>query len=92
MVNYLFSSYKALRIDFGGIFRPLDANRERVRPAMLEGYCVSNNILGPCCLCPLKDRTKPAFVEASIELAEEGIFSGEYISKCAEDYCEYFGM
>lgn len=91
MVRILFSSSKALQIDFGVISRPFDANRERVRPAMLEEHCVLNNLFGPCCLCPLKDRTKPAFVEASIELVEEGVFSGEYISKCAEDYCGYFG-
>lgn len=72
--------------------RPIDADTERVRPAVLQDHCVSNNLLGPCCLCPLKDHTKPDFIEASIELAEGGVFAGEYISKCIEDFCGYLGM
>lgn len=78
-----------IRIDFA--FRPMHITRERVRPEDLREHCVSNNLRRPCCLCPLKDLTKPALVEASFEIAKSGVLSGEYIAKCAKNNCGYLG-
>lgn len=88
----LYLSFKYSLDDLNVIFRPADLTGMRVPPAGLLEHCVSNNHLGPCCLCPLKDATKPDFVEASFELAGAGVLSGEYVVKCAEDYCGYIGM
>lgn len=72
--------------------RPQNASGDHIPPAALLNHCISNNLLKPCCLCLLKDITKPTFVEASFDLAKEGAFSGEYIAKCAEGFCGYIGM
>lgn len=60
-------------------------------PAALLEHCAEFNIPRPCCFCPLKDATKPAVVEAIFTLANQGIHSGEYVAKCAEGSCGYFG-
>lgn len=73
------------------IYRPTNQSGDRVTPAELLGYCRTESISGPCCFCPLTDPTKPALVEAHFLLTHEGSHVGEYIAKCAEDLCGYFG-
>lgn len=82
----------SLGADLDAISRPADVTGMRVPPAGLLEYCVSNNYVGPCCLCPLNDASKPNLVEAAFELAGAGVLSGEYVARCAEDYCGYIGM
>lgn len=74
------------------IYRPTDTAGNHVNPAELDQYCVAHNIPGPCCFCPLKDAANSTFVEAPFLLANSGIHSGEYIAKCAEGSCGYFGV
>lgn len=71
--------------------RPIDAAGHRVIPMALLSHCLSNNLPRPYCLCPLKCPNKPAFMEAIFLLMNEGAHSGEYVAKCAEDCCGYFG-
>lgn len=64
---------------------------DRVPPAELHGHCMAENLSMPCCFCPLTDSTKPALVEAWLLVANEGIHAGEYVAKCADNLCGYFG-
>jgi hypothetical protein len=48
-------------------------------------------MLGPCCLCPLVDQNGPDFVEAAIYVVSTGALSGEYVTSCALERCDYFG-
>jgi hypothetical protein len=48
-------------------------------------------MLGPSCLCPLKDHSMPDFVEAAIYSISKGPLAGKYVASCAEDKCGYFG-
>lgn len=78
-------------------YRPTNQCGDRVTPAdcitpaELHGYCISKNLPMPCCFCPLMDPTKPALVEACNLVANEGIHAGEYVAKCTNDLCGYFG-
>lgn len=73
-------------------YRPTNSESgDRVTPAELLGHCRMENTPRPCCLCPLTDPTKPALVEAHFLLADEGAHAGEYVAKCTEDLCGYFG-
>lgn len=71
--------------------RPTHNPGDHVAPAMLFGYCLAKNIPRPCCFCPLKDATKPVFVEAIFLRATEGVHAEEYVAKCPDEFCGYFG-
>ena len=57
----------------------------------MRQYWTTNNMLGPCCLCPLINSKGPNFVEAVIYLATSGTYAGEYVASCAVDNCGYLG-
>lgn len=63
----------------------------RIKPSDLEAYRQSHRMLGPCCLCPMKDGGQPDFVEAAMYMVTAGSLSGEYIASCAQNHCGYFG-
>jgi hypothetical protein len=48
-------------------------------------------MLGPCCLCPLRDADAPDYVEAAMYRAIAGPFAGQYVIGCAQDKCGYLG-
>jgi hypothetical protein len=63
----------------------------RIPPCALQDHRISHRLLGPCCLCPKVDITKPPFVEAAIYIASGGEYAGKYIAACAKDECGYVG-
>lgn len=65
--------------------------QSRIHPGALHEYRVKHQMLGPCCLCPLKDANGPDFKEAAIYMTNSGLFSGEYIASCATGDCGYLG-
>jgi hypothetical protein len=63
-----------------------------VHPSDLRSYRLSHRMLGPCCLCPLVDKSGPDFMEAAIYVVvSTGALSGEYVASCALGKCSYFG-
>ena len=70
--------------------RPCD-QQQRVRPSSLRDHRQATIMLGPCCLCPMKDASAPDFVEAAMYLATAGPFAGQYVIGCAQDKCGYLG-
>ena len=63
----------------------------RIAPDAMRQYRSTNDMLGPCCLCPLINPMGPDFVEATIYLATSGVYAGEYIASCTTDGCGYLG-
>jgi hypothetical protein len=65
----------------------------RIPPSELRSYRCSHCMLGPCCLCPLRDPNAPDYVEAAIYRVRSSTLSesGEYVASCARDKCGYFG-
>ena len=63
-------------------------------PNELRPYHETHEYLGPGCLCPLLEqlRKKAEYKEASIYLAIDGQYKGEYVAECAEDRCGYLGQ
>jgi hypothetical protein len=66
----------------------------RVPPGELLRYRETHDYRGPGCLCPLLEplRKNAEYKEASIYLAIDGQYKGEYIAECAEDRCGYLGQ
>ncbi|KIM86990.1 hypothetical protein PILCRDRAFT_4230 [Piloderma croceum F 1598] len=69
--------------------RPTSAEG-RIQPCAIQGHRVSHRMLGPCCLCPMMDTTKPDYIEAAIYKASTGEQAGRYVASCAKDACGYF--
>ena len=63
----------------------------RIAPDALRQYQSTNNMLGPCCLCPLINPMGPNFVETMIYLTTSGMYAGEYVASCTKDDCSYLG-
>src|ERR1700676_1486706 len=64
----------------------------RVHPSILQDHRMSNRMLGPCCLCPMTDASKPDFIKSAIYVASGGDWEGQYVATCAKDLCGYCGM
>ena len=62
----------------------------RIPPSEMQTHRISHRMLGPCCLCPLMDATKPNFVEAAVYMATDGEEAGQFVARCANDECGYF--
>ena len=72
-----------------GVQRPSSA-RARISPSAMQDHRISHHMLGPCCLCPLMDKSKPDIVEAATYMVSEGDQGGQYVAVCAKDECSYF--
>lgn len=66
--------------------------QHRVRPSSLREHRKVTVMLGPCCLCPLRDESEPDYVEAAIYRATTGPYAGQYVISCAQDKCGYLGQ
>ena len=53
----------------------------RIHPSALHGHRMSHRMLGPCCLCPMMDASKPDFIEAAIYVTSDGEHAGEYMER-----------
>jgi len=62
----------------------------RIPPSEMQIHRISHRMVGPCCLCPLMDVTKPNFVEAAMDMATDGEEAGQFVARCAKDECGYF--
>ena len=71
--------------------RPVNQHGERVTPSDFEAYCLSHQILGPCCLCPFQDRDLCNYKESPVYMVGYGRYAGEYVAACADGSCKYFG-
>ncbi|RDB25498.1 hypothetical protein Hypma_007800 [Hypsizygus marmoreus] len=60
-----------------------------ISPMDLGNHCATHAIQGPCCLCPLKDRTHPTFAEASFSVATDPDHLGEPLASCSRSFCGY---
>jgi hypothetical protein len=60
-------------------------------PKELRKHRETNYMLGPNCLCPMKDNSLPDFVEAAIYSISKGPLAGQYVASCSQDNCGYFG-
>ena len=71
----------------------MDGSR-RVTPDMWLEYRKRHKFRGPNCLCPLLQTTneEPPSTEAEIVLKESGKHIGEYIAKCPNARCGYYGQ
>ena len=67
---------------------------KRVTPDMWLEYRKLHKFRGPNCLCPLLRTTneEPPSTEAKIVLKESGNHIGEYIAKCPNARCGYYGQ
>jgi hypothetical protein len=61
-----------------------------IQPCKLHDHCMSHQMLGPCCFCPLAYPSGPDFMEAAIHMVLKGLFAGEYVASCAKGRCNYF--
>lgn len=65
---------------------------ERVVPSDLPLHRDSHRFLGPCCLCPLFiPNSQGLYVETSMAYETSGFYSGQFVAKCAQNECGYFG-
>jgi hypothetical protein len=67
---------------------------KHVTPDMWLEYRKLHKFRGPNCLCPLLRTTneEPPSTEAKIVLKESGNHIGEYIAKCPNARCGYYGQ
>ena len=63
----------------------------QVEPRHLQALRISHRMLGPCCICPMADDTKPDFKEAAIYQVHGAATERPYVASCARDLCGYFG-
>jgi hypothetical protein len=62
-----------------------------IKPKDLRKHRNTHYMLGPNCLCPLKDKSMPDFVEAAIYCISKGPLAGKHVASCAQNNCGYFG-
>jgi hypothetical protein len=63
----------------------------RIKPSEMQEHRTSHRMLGPCCLCPMIDMSKPDFIESAIYIASNGEQAGQFVAACAKGKCGYFG-
>lgn len=63
----------------------------RIEPSELENHRTSNQMLGPCCLCPMTDGALLDFIEAAIYREHSGMYVGEWVARCSRMRCGYMG-
>jgi hypothetical protein len=69
--------------------RPVNDAGERVTPSDLAAHRLSHRFLGPCCLCAVSDQ--PTFTESAIVMVLSGHRAGQYVARCAQALCGYYG-
>jgi hypothetical protein len=65
-------------------------NGRRLTPSELNDHRITNDFLGPGCLCASQDPDPTAFSEAAIFQVTSGRLSGEWVAACAQHKCKYF--
>jgi hypothetical protein len=71
--------------------RPVNDAGERVTPSDLEAHRLSHRFLGPCCICAASEE-QLIFTESAIVLVLSGRRAGQYVARCAQGKCGYYGV
>jgi hypothetical protein len=72
--------------------RPVNPVGERITPSDLAAHRLSHRFLGPCCICPAMIEAVATFTEAAFVMTILGRRSGQYVARCANGTCKYFGQ